>query len=135
MEPSIEASKKAFEELSQPTEKGAARRELLRDGVQNTAHEFQVVGVEMGHHYQSTAVYLSDEAPRPPLPEDPVLHYQITTYPGSRLPHAWINTRKLGKKFPTIDLAGHGAFCLLTGIGGDQWKVAAKEVRKQLGLE
>lgn len=130
LEPSLEASKKAFAELSQPTEKGAARRKLLQDGVQSTAHEFQAVGVEMNHHYKSTAVYLSDEGPRPPLPEDPVLEYQITTYPGSRLLHAWINTRRPGKKFSTIDHAGHGAFCLLTGIGGDQWKVAASEVGK-----
>jgi 2-polyprenyl-6-methoxyphenol hydroxylase-like FAD-dependent oxidoreductase len=40
LEPSLEASKKAFAELSQPTEKGAARRKLLPDGVQSTAHEF-----------------------------------------------------------------------------------------------
>jgi hypothetical protein len=135
LEPSPEASKMAFAELSQPTEKGVARRKLLQDGVQGTAHEFLAAGVEMNHHYNSTAVYLSDEGPRPPLPDDPVLEYQITTYPGSRLPHAWINTRMPGKKFSTIDLAGHGAFCLLTGIGGDQWKVAASEVGKQLGLE
>lgn len=135
MESSVEESKKAFEELSQPTEKGAARRKLLQEGVQSTAHEFQAVGVEMNHHYNSTAVYLSDEGPRPPLPEDPVLHYQITTYPGSRLPHAWINTRIPGKRFSTIDLAGHGAFCLLTGVGGDQWKVAASEAGKKFGLE
>jgi hypothetical protein len=135
MEPSVEASKKAFAELSQPTENGVARRKLLENGVQGTAHEFLAVGVEMNHHYNSTAVYLLDEGPRPPLPEDPVLHYQITTYPGSRLPHAWINARMPGKKFSTIDLAGHGAFCLLTGIGGDQWKVAASQVGRQLGVE
>jgi hypothetical protein len=75
MEPSVEASKKAFAELSQPTENGVARRKLLQDGMQGTAHEFLAVGVEMNHHYNSTAVYLSDEGPRPPLPEDPVLHY------------------------------------------------------------
>ncbi len=135
MEPSLEASKKAFAELSAPTEEGVTRRKLLQDGVQSTSHEFHAVGIEMNHHYNSAAVYLSDEGPRPPLPEDPVLHYQITTYPGSRLPHAWINTRKPGKKFSTIDLAGHGAFCLLTGVGGDKWKDAASEVGRQLGLE
>jgi hypothetical protein len=135
LEPSLEASKKAFAVLSQLTEKGAARRKLLQDGVQSTAHEFQAVGVEMNHHYKSTVVYLSDEGPRPSLPEDPVLEYQITTYPGGRPPHAWINTRRPGKKFSTIDLAGHSAFCLLTGIGGGQCKVAAGEVGKQLGLE
>jgi len=92
--------------LSQPTERGAVRRKLLQDGVQSTAYEFHAVEVEMNHHYKSTAVYVSDEGPRPPLPEDPVLHYQIIIYPESRLPHAWRNTRKPGKKFSTTDLAG-----------------------------
>lgn len=135
MEPTLEESKKAFAELSQPTEKGAAGRNMLQAGVESTAHEFSAVGVEMNHHYQSTAVYLADEGPRPPLPENPVLEYQITTYPGSRLPHAWLNTRLPGQRFSAIDLAGHGAFCLLMGVGGEQWKVAAKEVGKELGFE
>jgi hypothetical protein len=135
MEPSLEESTKAFSELKQPTAAGAARRRKLQSGVESTAHEFSAVGVEMNHHYKSTAVYLEDEGPRPPLPEDPVLEYQITTYPGSRLPHAWLNKRMPEPKFSTIDLAGHGVFCLLTGIGGDLWKVAAREVGKELGIE
>jgi hypothetical protein len=32
-------------------------------------------------------------------------------------------------------LAGHGVFCLLTGIGGDNWKAASQSVSRELGLE
>lgn len=83
---------------------------------------------------KSTAIFTDDEGPRPPLPDDPVLHHEITTYPGSRLPHAWLNTKSPGKQFSTIDLAGHGKFCLLTGIGGEKWKDAVKAVDSKLGL-
>jgi hypothetical protein len=134
LEPSVSASATAYAELSEASEKGVARRQKLRAGVEGTAHEFHAVGQEMNQRYESKAVYLADEGPRPPLPEDAVLHYQITTYPGSRLPHAWLNTRSPGPKVSTIDVAGHGAFCLLTGIGGEKWKAAAVEVAKKLGI-
>ena len=35
----------------------------------------------------------------------------------------------------TIDLAGHGRFTLLTGIGGEKWIEAAEKVGKGLGVE
>lgn len=88
----------------------------------------------MNQRYESQAVYLADEQPRPPLPEDPVLEHEITTYPGSRLPHAWLNTKLPGKQFSTIDLAGHGAFCLLTGIGGEKWVASANKAAKLLDI-
>lgn len=63
------------------------------------------------------------------------MYHEITTFPGSRLPHAWLNTKFPGKQFSTIDLAGHGKFCLLTGIGGEKWKDALKSVSSKLGLD
>lgn len=135
MDPSLEVRKRQFAELSEASEKGAARRARLQKAVNDTAHEFHGVGVEMNQRYESSAIYLKDENPRPPLPADPVLEHEITTYPGSRLPHAWINTKIPGKQFSTIDLAGHGAFCLITGIGGDKWKEAAAAASKALDVE
>jgi hypothetical protein len=41
----------------------------------------------------------------------------------------------LKKHVRTIDLAGHGVFCLLTGIGGDKWKTATQSVSKDLRVE
>lgn len=135
MKGTLEERKAAFAELSEASPKGAARRAQLQAGVANTEHEYNAVGIEMNQRYESSSIYLLDEAPRPPLPEDPVLQHEITTYPGSRLPHAWLNTKTPCKQFSTIDLAGHGAFCLLTGIGGEKWKDAALEAAQRLQVE
>jgi hypothetical protein len=137
MEESIADAGKAFAELGEASEKGRARRIGLAKGVEWTAHEFHAVGQEMNQRYDdSCAIFLDEElAPPPSLPFDPVLNHQISTYPGSRLPHAWLNTRLPGPKFSTIDLAGHGAFCLLTGIGGEVWKAAAQRVGASLAVK
>jgi hypothetical protein len=129
----VEERMKQFAELSAATPKGAARRARLRDAVQGTAHDFHGVGVEMNQRYESKAIYLADEKEaRPPLPEDPILHYESTTYPGSRLPHAWVNKRTPVKAISTIGLAGHEVFCLITGIGGEGWRSASETVSGEL---
>jgi hypothetical protein len=130
----LEQRKKHFAELSEATQEGVRRRAQLQTAIEGTANEFHGVGVEMNQRYESKAVYLQDESPRPPLPKNPILNHEITTYPGSRLPHAWLNTRMPGKQISTIDLAGHGAFCLITGIGGERWKKAADSVAKAMGI-
>ncbi|ESZ97364.1 hypothetical protein SBOR_2248 [Sclerotinia borealis F-4128] len=135
MDPSIETRRKHFAELSEATPQGAARRARFQTAIEGTAREFHGVGIEMNQRYESSAVYSSNEKPRPSLPADPVLDHEITTYPGSRLPHAWLNTKVPGKQFSTIDLAGHGRFCLLTGIGGEKWRPAAAKAAEILGLE
>lgn len=132
MDLSLEARRKDYAQLSEASPEGKARRLKLHAAIKNTAHEFHGVGVEMNQRYESKAVYLEDEGPRPQLPSDPVLEHEITTYPGSRLPHAWLNTKLPGKQISTIDLAGHGQFCLLTGIGGQKWTDAAKFVGTRL---
>lgn len=102
----------------------------------HTAHEFGGIGIEMNQRYNSGAVYLKDEAEQRPLPpQDAVLEYQISTYPGSRLPHAWLNKKCPVEPISTVDLAGHGTFCLLNGIGGDAWKQAAVEVCRYIGVK
>lgn len=135
MDPSIEIRKKHFAELSEATLEGAARRARFQAAIEGTAHEFHGVGIEMNQRYESSAVFLSDEKPRPSLPADPVLEHEVTTYPGSRLPHAWLNTKVPGKKFSTIDLAGQGRFCLFTGIGGERWKNATVKAAEAMGFE
>jgi len=135
MDPDLEVRKKLFAELGAATPEGVARRERFQKAIKGTGHEFHGVGVEMNQRYESGAIYLDDEGPRPPLPANPVLQHEITTYPGSRLPHAWLNTSLPGKQISTIDLAGHCAFSLFTGIGGEVWKSAAASVAKALGIE
>jgi hypothetical protein len=138
IDPSVDVRRKEFAELKSATKEGKERRKKLQAAIEVTAHEFHAVGVEMNQRYDesnSAAILVMDEGSRQPLPDDPVLYHEITTYPGSRLPHAWLNTKSPGKQFSTIDLAGHGKFCLLTGIGGEKWKEAAKSVSRKLGLD
>ncbi|KAI7023114.1 Aldolase [Hortaea werneckii] len=132
----VEERKRQHAELSAPTPAGRERRKKLQDAVKYTEHEFGGIGIEMNQRYDSGAVYFGDEATAQQAPpSDPVLQYQLSTYPGSRLPHAWLNKRSPAKApISTIDLAGHGAFCLLTGIGGDAWKQAAEKSRLKLSV-
>ena len=93
----------------------------------------------MNQRYFSKAVYLKDEGAETGPPrlskEDAILHYQKTTFPGARLPHAWLNKRLPSKLISTHDLAGKGRFTLFTGIGGvKEWKKAAVKVSETLGI-
>jgi hypothetical protein len=136
----VEERMKFFNTLSMPTKEGKERRKTLNAAIEWTSQEFHGIGVEMNHYYESDTVYLDDEIQaknaKPAWPKDSTLYHLSTTFPGHRLPHAWLNYRTPSKKHvSTIDLAGHGVFCLLTGIGGDGWKEAAKSVGKELGVE
>lgn len=131
--PDVTERMKQHLELEAATEEGQRRRARLQEAITYTEHEFGAIGIEMNVDYHSSAVFLGDEGPRPPLPEDPVLHYQITTYPGARLPHAWINRAAPDQPpLSTHDLAGHGAFCMFSGPGGGRWSSAATVVSRQL---
>jgi len=62
------------------------------------------------------------------------LHHHPFTIPSRRLPHVWLNPAIPAARIGTIDLAGHGAFCLLTGVGGDTWETARRKLSKQYGI-
>jgi 2,4-dichlorophenol 6-monooxygenase len=68
-----------------------------------------------------------------PVADDMELHYQPTTCPGARLPHAWVYDRN-GGRHSTLDLCGRGQFTLLTGIGGEGWVQAAGAASAALNL-
>lgn len=70
----------------------------------------------------------------PPLDGNSITDAQISTYPGSRLPHAWLDLSTRRKLISTIDLAGKGGFCLLVGIGGGAWGHAARNISKVTGI-
>ncbi|KAL5356309.1 FAD binding domain-containing protein [Aspergillus floccosus] len=129
----------SMRQLRDATPKGRARRERLYSAIEATSHEFHALGIEMNHRYSSNAVLSGDEKPGtlPTMePNDAILHYRCSTWPGSRLPYVWLNTRIPQKHHcSTLDLAGHGAFCILTGIGGDPWKEAAAKVAQQLDVK
>ncbi|KAL4994849.1 FAD binding domain-containing protein [Aspergillus recurvatus] len=135
---SLEERRSALLELTEPTAAGRERRRALQNAVAHTAHEFHGLGVEMNQRYEGPGIYEADEAAPFVLPgraaEDPVLYYEPSTYPGCRLPHVWLNRAVPEKPVSTIDLAGHGAFTLFTGIGGQHWKEAAERVSGRFGV-
>lgn len=135
LEPDLEKRKAILAEFEDKGEVGRKRRQEFQAGIENTGTEFHGLGIEMNQQYRSNAVYHGDEPEAPALPEDAVRERLISSYPGMRLPHAWLNTRKPGKQFSTIDLAGHGRFCLLTGPGGHKWKEAAANAAKAVGVD
>lgn len=61
---------------------------------------------------------------------NPWLYYEPSTYPGRRLPHAWLNTAVPSPLVSTLDVAGKGGFTLFTGIGGEKWRDAAMFVKE-----
>ncbi|WP_081686482.1 FAD-dependent oxidoreductase [Candidatus Solirubrobacter pratensis] len=110
---------------------GAEARRKLKSAIELKNYEFNAHGVELGQRYRSSAV-VPDGTPEPAYERDPELYYHATTWPGARLPHAWLEHR--GERVSTHDLAGKGRFTLLTGIGGEAWVEAAAEVTQRTGV-
>lgn len=108
------------------------QRASLREAIAFKVYEFDAHGVEMNHRYASSAV-AADGQPEPDFTKDRELHFEQTTWPGARLPHAWVFGDG-NKKASTLDLCGHGKFTILTGIGGKAWIDAAAAISGELGL-
>jgi 2,4-dichlorophenol 6-monooxygenase len=114
------------------TPQATRQRAQLREALELKDYEFNAHGVELGQRYRSCAV-VPDGTPEPAHTRDAELYYHPTTWPGARLPHCWLGSE--GHKVSTHDLAGNGRFALLTGISGQGWAQAAREVSEQLGIE
>ncbi|KAH8817325.1 FAD binding domain-containing protein [Xylogone sp. PMI_703] len=134
LNPSIEDRKRELAVLEEVSEKGRARRRQLMDAIDYTCHEFLALGSDMNQRYHSTAVYLEGAGDEPPLPSDPALYHEPHTFPGVRLPHAWLNTAIPQQQVSTLDLAGKGRFALFIGHGGEAWREAAREVSESLKI-
>ncbi|KAE8421594.1 FAD binding domain-containing protein [Aspergillus pseudocaelatus] len=133
--PSREEGAQQLAKLFQATDEGAASREKVRTAMEHVEEELHSWGAAYNQWYVSTAVYLEDEgSARPTLHGNPITEPQVTTYPGSRLPHAWLDVSTRQKMISTHDLAGKGAFCLLFGIGGGGWKEAAINISRITGI-
>lgn len=137
--PTPELRVEALNELTLPTEQGRARRSRLQAAIEETEHEYHALGTEMGQYYESSAIYTADETESFYSPEmiakDRDLCLTRSTYPGCRLPHVWLNDAVPVERISSIDLAGHGTFTILTGIGGEAWRSAAGQVGAELGME
>ena len=101
-----------------------AQRKALREAIAFKKYEFDAHGVEMNQRYRSGAAETGG-TPEPAFERDAELHYQPTTWPGARVPHAWVFDGA-GGQHSILDLCGRGQFTLLTGIGGEGWARAAE---------
>lgn len=137
MESTIEERMAGLKELEEATPAGSARRAALKKAHDDLYDESGALGAEMNQAYDLEAVYRHDETGSSPVwPEGSpgVQQHVVSTYPGSRLPHAWLGTARFGEKFSTHDLAGKGAFTLFTDIeGAETWTAAAKVAIHALG--
>lgn len=122
--------------LTQATAEGERWRRRLHEAMENKMGEGKSLGLCMNQWYESEAVYLDDEPEPRRLPEgfDRISDVYVSTYPGNRLPHAWLDSPMRRKPISTHDLAGKGAFCLFTGYGGGAWRAAAGKISEQTGL-
>lgn len=119
-------------EMKEDSPEGAARRERLQSALKMIQREEHGLGIEMNQRYTSTAISKTGQGDVPIFDTDPLEHYHPTTYPGARLPHAWLGKAIPSKHVSTIDLAGKGCFALFTGIGGDGWIKAAEKAQEVL---
>ncbi|KAH8878792.1 hypothetical protein GQ53DRAFT_673387 [Thozetella sp. PMI_491] len=122
--------------LASASVEGSSRRAKLHHALEIKRQEVESLGLAYNQWYTSEAVYSKDEdAPRPSLEGNPIVELQVSTYPGSRLPHAWLDIPERGRMISTLDLAGKGAFCLLTGVGGEAWRAAAENIQNRTGIQ
>ena len=129
-----ETMQRNLEARGDATPAGEAQREAIRRAIALKRYEFDAHGVEMNQRYRSEAV-VTDGQIEPAFELDQELHYQPTTWPGARLPHAWIYRHGDGAEVSTLDVTGHGRFTILTGIAGKAWVDAAREAGARLGID
>ena len=125
--------KKNMDERKQNSPKAEKQRQALREAIAFKKYEFDAHGVEMNHRYKSNSI-LTEGDKEPEFKKDKELFYEPTTYPGARIPHAWVYD-KTGVKHSLLDLCGKGNFSIFTGIGGEEWLKAAKNIETQLGIK
>ncbi|MFE5142543.1 FAD-dependent oxidoreductase [Streptomyces fagopyri] len=121
----------AIEERKDNTPAGAAKRAALVRAMDLKNYEFNAHGVELGQFYTSSAV-LSDGSALPAPTRDTDLYYEMSTVPGSHLPHAWVGDSS--RRLALMDLAPYTRWTLLTGIAGEAWAQAGEKIAQELGV-
>jgi len=114
-----------------PGPEGDKVRAAVREAIAYKAYEFDAHGVEHNQRYASGAV-VPDGTPMPPYERDHELYARPTTWPGAKLPHAWVT--RGGRQVSTLDLVGAGRFAVVTGVGGAPWLEAAAALGAERGL-
>lgn len=122
----------AIDQFRSSTNEGRQMRRNVREAMDLQNWQFNGLGGEAGHHYQSKAI-VSDGTTPQFTADNEHLKLHPTTVPGSTIPHAWV--QRGDDNISTLDLVGHGAFTLVTGLGGEPWLACAAEIGNSLGIE
>ncbi|SIN67672.1 2,4-dichlorophenol 6-monooxygenase [Parasphingorhabdus marina DSM 22363] len=124
--------RKAMMSMGDDSEEGKTKRAALDKAIYGTRDVFDNPGIEIQHRYSSSAV-ADDGSEDPGYKGDPEVFVEQTTYPGARLPHAWITVN--GIRQSLLYLCGGTKFTILTGVSGSGWIGAAKAVHDALGVQ
>ncbi|KAJ4132434.1 hypothetical protein NW754_015250 [Fusarium falciforme] len=132
-----ESRDKATKVLASATPEGAGLRRQLRDAMEATEDEVQALGIQMNQVYKKSTAVLAEPDDEPPNFEhlNAIRQVFISTYPGYHLPHVWLAADAMSPRISTLDLSGDGAFTLFTGIGGEAWIKAAKNITVETGVK
>ena len=103
---------------------GKGDRAAVRAAIANQAEHFDMLGLQLGFHYERGA--LVPDGSEPPPRANPVREYVPTGRPGARVPHAW--TERAGERVSTLDLLPLDRFTLIAGRSGAAWLDAAGKV-------
>ena len=116
--------------LARKDAEGKVARQQLQDALEATDAELQALGIQMNQIYAgSPGTCVADEDVPPSLDSvDLLKEVVVSTFPGYHLPHVWLAASGQSPRISTLDLCGAGSFTILTGLGGDCWINAAKEV-------
>ena len=125
-------AKAAFEALKGTDRETADRRRQLQEAVANTYRTYDCPGIEMNHRYASCAVAAPEGEAAPSFVQDHEIFHQPTSFPGAKLPHAWLF--KDERKISSLYVCGGGKFTLLTGNSGAVWRDIAAAVSDELGV-
>jgi 2,4-dichlorophenol 6-monooxygenase len=109
-----------FAELFSDDPRFDERRAAVAEAIRAERDEFAALGIDLGYVYRSAAVIASDgDEP----PERNPLVFTPGTWPGQRMPHAWLEVD--GVRHSTYELAGRGRFVLFVGPAAGEWRDAA----------
>ena len=129
---SEEHNRSVLAALMSDTPDGEMRRSQLREMLLTLRREFQHAGLDLGVSYEGTNAVVPDGS-APPAKDPTAYHYEPTTRPGRRLPHAWL--LRDGLRVATHDLLDPGTHLLLAGDKGAEWIAAASEIGPRRGLD
>lgn len=126
----------AVSTLKSANREGAELRRKLRDALEAIDDEVQALGIQMNQVYVDSPAVKAQPDDEPPdfSKTNFTKEVMTSTYPGYHLPHVWLATDGQSRKTSILDLAGHGRFCLFTGIGGSAWLHAAQYITSKGGI-